>query len=122
MASSFDPSTVLDPVPISFAPPYTEGVPIRTANPALDESKANDESPSVLMKSKREKKRKTDKDFPSISSEFKRPDWLPQEWIIIERVRHGGKTAGMKDKVIFVFISMLSLYSFQLPLCLNLNF
>ncbi|KAF3330117.1 methyl-CpG-binding domain-containing protein 5-like protein [Carex littledalei] len=122
MAASSDPEVVLNPVPISFAPPDTKGVPIGSVNPTPSvgetpnstkrvkkskKSKVNEESPSVSTESKKakklktdevQKKSKTDEDAPSVSSEFKRPDWLPEGWTIIERVREGGKTAGSKDK------------------------
>lgn len=108
MAASSNPEVVLNPIPISFAPPDTKGVPIKT--PSAGEtpnstkrakkskrSKVNEELPSVSTESKKAKKSKTDEDAPSVSSG--RPDWLPEGWTIIERVREGGKTAGSKDKV-----------------------
>lgn len=114
-----DPSQheVLNPVPISFAPPDTEGIPIGPVNPTpfvpVEEtpnnakkgnkkskrSKGNEGSPSVSTESKKARKPKTDKGSTSVSSEFKQPDWLPEGWTSIERVRKGGKTAGLKDKV-----------------------
>ncbi|XP_078181200.1 uncharacterized protein LOC144574961 isoform X3 [Carex rostrata] len=113
MAASSNPEVVLNPVPISFAPPKTKGVPIGSVNPTPSvgetpnstkrvkkskRSKVNEESPSVSTESKKAKKSKTDEDAPSVSSEFKRPDWLPEGWTVLERVRELGKTAGSKDK------------------------
>ncbi|KAF3330118.1 methyl-CpG-binding domain-containing protein 5 [Carex littledalei] len=113
MAASSHPGVILNPVPISFAPPDTKGVHIGTASPTPSvgetpnnaikvkkskRSTVNEESPSVSTESKKAKKPKTDEDAPSVSAEFKRPDWLPEGWSIIERIREGGKKAGLKDK------------------------
>lgn len=116
---------VLNPTPISFAPPSAEAV-MGTANPIPSvpvketdstkkskkskKPKSNEESPAASTGSKKGKKPKSDEDSPSVSSDLKRPDWLPEEWTILLHIRGGGKTAGTKDKVFFLLLSILFLY------------